>query len=256
MDACDIIVFAMDDLTKYRLKRLKSDIEELENLPVCLPAVREGLKYIKRKLISGVDGKGIILLERLFRYLLKGCGTDVPWALKAYLEEECGIKPIVSVYDGLRPTFYPVKDFFLVLLPGCFLEEPLIYPYLYSLYLRWRGYDILSADTDSFLKYGEAYRFALREALFPGGESRLSSIQHLEAPVFDRVGLAVSLLRDSLPPIDFSLPEIFNAGWKIIMDGAERKEINELILTTLKLRAFRKEWRRFQDVGDSISGDN
>ena len=246
----------MEDLMMYRLKKLRADIEEFEKLPICLSTVREGLRYIKQKLTLGVDERAIVLLERLFRYLLRGCGTGVPWALKAYLEEECGVKPIVSIYDGIRPTFYPVDDFFLVLLPEGFPEEPLLYPYLYSLYLRWRGKDIESADIASLSRYGDAYRFALRETLFPNGDSRISLIQRFDVPTFERVDIASLLLQDSIPPIDFSLPEIFNAGWKAISSGAERKEISELILTTLKLRAFRKEWRKFQDVGNSLSGDN
>ncbi|MCS7232624.1 MAG: hypothetical protein NZ900_00755 [Synergistetes bacterium] len=239
----------------YRIERLRLEIESFESLPSISPQVLKVLEFLKGRLSLKPNEKDLLFLERLFRYLLRSSRMDIPWALKAYLEEESGIKPIVSTYDGWFPTYYPMKDFFLLLLPEFFLEEPLLYPYLYGLYLRWIGLDIPSSDKMAIKRYGEAYKFALGEVLFPKGESRLKFYKDIDNPVMENISFAINQLKDSLPPIDCSLPELFNAGWILIKEGTDRRNISELLMTALKLRAFRKEWYKFKHGSDTFSGD-
>lgn len=246
----------MSDIINYKIGKLLSEIEGFERLAVQSSSVLKGLKYVRERLSLGINGREFRLLERLFRYLVRSSRMDIPWALKAYLEEESGLKPIISVYDGWHPTFYPCNDFFLLLLPEGLLEEPLLYPYLYGLYLRWSGKDVSSSDVLAFGRYGDAYRLAVAEVLFPGGKSRLKVISKLEPPALENVGLALAQLKDSLPPIDYSLPEIFNAGWIAVKEGLDRRSVNELIMTALKLRAFRKEWQNLRNGCNTFTGDS
>lgn|GEM_PF-2362675 len=251
-----VIMKEMEGIMNYKIERLIYEIESFEKLPFSSASVLLGLRYIKERLSQGVSGKELKFLGRLLRYLLRGLRMDIPWALKAYLEEESGLKPIVSIYDGCYPTFYPVREFFLLLLPEDILEEPLLYPYLYSLYLRWQGKDVVSSDRLTFERYGEAYRLALAEVLFPGGEGRLKGISELSPPYFSNLSSALAQIFDSLPPLDYSLPEIFNAGWLAVKGGMDRRSVNELVMTALKLRAFRKEWQKLRDGCYTISGDS
>lgn len=246
----------MEEIIYYKLERLKSEIESFEKLPSVSPQILKALEFLKAKLFLNPNERELFFLERLFRYLLRSSRMDIPWALKAYVEEESGIKPIISTYDGWFPTYYPARDFFLLLLPEPFLEEPLLYPYLYGLYLRWSGMDMPSSDRKAFERYGEAYGFALREVLSSKGEVRLRSCPQVVRPSLGGLSLAVSQLKDSLPPIDCSLPELFNAGWVVVKEGMDRRSVSELLMTALKLRAFRKEWQKLKHGSDTISRDN
>ncbi|MDK2870808.1 MAG: hypothetical protein PWQ16_160 [bacterium] len=240
----------------YKLERLRAEIENFKKLPWLSPEILKALTFLEQKLSPTLEGRDVFLLERLFMYLLRSSRMDIPWALKAYLEEETGLRPIVSTYDGWIPTYYPTREFFLLLLPERILEEPLLYPFFYGLYLRWRGMDIVASDESAIRKYGDAYKFSLLEVLFSKAESRLKGQLEIAVPVLDGLEYAVCQLRDSLPPIDSSLPVLFNAGWVLVREGMDRKSINELIMTTLKLRAFRKEWQKAKNVSDPFSGDN
>lgn len=240
----------------YRLERLKLEIENFKKLPWLSVELTSVLSLLEDRLSQSEGARQLFLLERLFRYLLRSSRMDIPWALKAYLEEESGLRPIVSTYDGWVPTYYPAREFFLLLLPEHLLEEPLLYPFLYGLYLRWTGVDIPLADRRAMERYGDAYKFALLEVLFPNGEARLKKQGEISVPPMEGLESAVCQMRDFLPPIDSSLPVLFNAGWVLVKEGADRKSISDLVMTTLKLRAFRKEWQRVNHVGDSLSGDN
>lgn len=246
----------MIEIISYKVERLKFEIESFGRLPSVSPQILKALEFLKNRLFLNPNERELFFLERLFRYLLRSSRMDIPWALKAYLEEESGIKPIISTYDGCFPTYYPTKDFLLLLLPEPFLEEPLLYPYLYGLYLRWSGMDIPSSDRKAFEKYGEAYGLALRDVLFSKGEVRLKECLQVDKPLLEGLNLAVNQLKDSLPPIDCSLPELFNAGWIVVKEGMDRRSVSELLMTALKLRAFRKEWQKLKHGSDTISGDN